>query len=63
MPEQVVGTCPWCERENVNLYIVTGYNRHDGAIAQYVCYRCIDSMNIVQATRERRDAQCQIWKR
>ena len=51
MPEKKIGTCPWCGRHNVNLYLVI--YPMDGVVAEYVCYRCIDSMNIIQETRER----------
>lgn len=44
MAENVVGTCPWCERHNVELYIVTGVSNVYGPLGQYVCGRCRDAL-------------------
>lgn len=44
MPTYIVGTCPFCERENVNLYIATGYDPEEGPIAMYICMQCQEDL-------------------
>ena len=41
MPEHIIGKCPWCERHNVELYLVVGCTQ-DGPFALYICTRCKD---------------------
>lgn len=53
MPEHKIGNCPWCGRKDVNLYMVSVFAPQEGPVALYVCYRCIDSLNAIQETRER----------
>ena len=54
MPEQIVGKCPWCEREDVNLYLITGLDLMHGPQFEYVCHRCIEGLKAIQEMRERR---------
>ena len=51
MPEQVVGTCPWCKRENVNLYLITGLDLMHGPQYAYVCHRCIEGLNAIAESK------------
>lgn len=45
MPEFISGTCPWCERHNVQMYLVTGVNAEEGLIAQYICGNCKNALH------------------
>lgn len=40
MPETRTGTCPWCGRHNVTLFLTTGISAEEGLWADWICHRC-----------------------